>query len=1175
LDELRPPSDGHADEAAETFTGRGWVLDRLDSFLAGPDRAFLLTGGPGTGKSAIAAHLVEISAGTVPAPGDAALGPGFLFHAHLCRANDPNRIRPSRLVEILSSHLGSAFEPCQEAIRAFAGAGGTNVSVTVQAGTAADGARVVGIGTLNITVGQELPSTDAFMDLVARPLWELERSGDHRRIVILVDGLDEALAYAPETESRTIPGLLGTILRAPDALPPTVRFIFTSRPDTRVLGALGMSSDLDLITDAPPDVDDVGDYAKARFEGSPVLAAKAGTLAGMVGRAGAGNFLYAYHVVKDLLDHPDRAEDLDALELPEDLEAVYRRFLERELTRDRASWEDRYRPVLGALVVARGDGLTVDQLLGTVGLNRTQLAGPLRASAQYLAGPEPGGPYRIYHQSFREFLLEDPNYRVDPQEANQTLANYLVDEHGGSWASCDDPYALGHTPTHLTEAIRDAPSRRSREDLEERLSKVLTDLGFLEQKTAMLGIDAVLTDFHAANEAVGLRAPLSQTLRVLSREAANLRGWDAVSSPAFFVQQVAIRAFELGHDPLVRAAAARLDAGEGPHLRLRWYRGLRAAALVRTLSGHQGSIGALAISPDGWRVVTGSVDRTTCVWDLMTGRRVHVLAGQAQVTQVAITPDGELALSASTGGVIDVWDLRSGERVHSIEAHEDVVSALACLPDSWRVVSAAWSMDRTLKVWDLRTGTCLQTLPTPSGIRDIAILGEGEHIVTAATDRRLHLWDLGAGRLVREIAGYQASERIAAVPGSNRIVFATPDGRPDLFVLDVLGGAVRRLPPGHSREVRAIAVSQDGRVAVTGSEDGTLRAWDLEDGSEVRQLGDRTYWVTAVGLTQDRGHALSASLDNTVKVWDLSVPPEQHPEGIHEDSVQGIAVSPDGGYVLSAADNRVMKQWSMRDGALTRTEVHGGPSRALAACAARPWAVSFYRDSVLKLWDLDDGTVLQTLEGDHSSVHDLAVSARGERAISGNDDGTVTVWDLATGRIELRSKDVAGGVRAVAIAGDGRRAVSATIKGVAVVWDLDEGRMHRRYPMHEGFITGVALLPGERAALSASHDGTLRCWDLESGEARAVRRGLGAMTAVLPTSDGRAAIVTSDNPYISVFELAAGRELAKVALPRVPFSVALSGDDRSLVAGDMGGGIWCFELSARGGTGPPRPQPKE
>jgi WD40 repeat protein len=827
------------------------------------------------------------------------------------------------------------------------------------------------------------------------------------------------------------------------------------------------------------------------------------------------------------------------------------------------------------LVVARGDGLTVDQIAGTVGLNRTQLAGPLRASAQYLAGPEPGGPYRIYHQSFREFLLEDPAYRVDPQEANQALADYLVDEHGGFWASCDDPYALAHTPSHLTEAIRDAPRRRAREDLEERLTEVLTDLGFLEQKTAMLGIDAVLTDFHAANEAVGFRGPLSRTLRVLSREATNLRGWDAVSSPAFFVQQVAIRAFELSHDPLVRAATDRLEAGAGPHLRLRWYQGLRAAALVRTLSGHQGSIAALAVSPDGWRVVTGSVDGTTCVWDLMTGRRVHVLAGQAQVHQVAITPDGKLALSASSGGVIDVWDLRSGERVHSIEAHEDVVSALACLPGSRRVVSAAWSMDRTLKVWDLGTGTCLQTLPTPYGIRDIAILGDGEHIVTAASDRRLHLWDLGAGRLVREIAGYRASERIAAVPGSSRILFATPDGRPDLFVLDVLDGEVRRLPPGHSADVQAIAVSQDGRVAVTGSEDGTLRAWDLEDGSEIRQLGDRTYWVTAVGLTPDKGHALSASLDNTVKVWDLSAPPEQHPEGIHEDSVQGIAISPDGGHVLSAANDRVMKQWSMRDGAPTRTEVHGGPSKALAACAARPWAVSFYRDSVLKLWNLDDGTVLQTLEGDHGSVHDLAVSARGERAIAGNDDGTVTVWDLATGRVELRSKDVAGAVWAVAIAGDGRTAISGTVKGMVIVWDLDEDRMHRSYPMHQGLITAVALVPGKRAALSASHDGTLRCWDLASGAARVVQRDLGAMTTVSPTSDGRAAIVTSNDAYIRALDLAAGRELAKVALPRVPFSVALTGDDRSVVAGDMGGGIWRFDLDVRGGDGPPVPQPKE
>src|SRR5262249_49671343 len=73
---------------------------------------------------------------------------------------------------------------------------------------------------------------------------------------------------------------------------------------------------------------------------------------------------------------------------------------------------------------------------------------------QYLAGAQPEGPFRIYHQSFRDFLLRDNAYKVYPAEANAAIADYLLLRCGQDWDGCADDYAVLHAPEHLADAAR-------------------------------------------------------------------------------------------------------------------------------------------------------------------------------------------------------------------------------------------------------------------------------------------------------------------------------------------------------------------------------------------------------------------------------------------------------------------------------------------------------------------------------------------------------------------------------------------------------------------------------------------------------------------------------------------------------------------------------------------------
>jgi len=1136
---LDEPTDPDAGEPAALFTGRDWVFRRLDAFLTGTDRVFLITGGPGTGKSAIARRLIEMNAGKASVDTYAGLGVGFLFHAHFCRANDPDRIRPSRLVEALSSHLGTAFEPCQEAIQALGRQGGTNISVTVKADRADPGARVYGIGTLNVSIGERLSPTDAFLDLVAGPLVSLEQSGDHRPIVVLVDALDEALAYAPDAESRTIPGLLGTILQAPDALPPTVRFVLTSRPDGRVLRSLRKRPDLDLIDDAPQDVDDVSDYTKGQFEHSPRLRAKAESLAAKVAQASAGNFLYAHHVVKDLLDHPDLADEIDAMELPEGLEGIYGEFLGRELARDGASWEDRYRPVLGLLAVAQGDGLTAQQIAGAAGITRTQLAGPLRASTQYLAGPEPDGPYRIYHQSFREFLLEDDEYRVEPQEANQALAEYFVNEYEGVWGSTTDSYAVSHTPAHLVEAIVGAPRRTTSKGLRHKLVGLLTDIGFLEARTALLGIDEVLRSFRDALPLLpGEDTSVGQVYRVLDLEAHNLRGWERAKFPAFFCQQVQSRALPLDLDAVIDPAHARLEVLGVPYWQLRWRSRGESPELERTLIGHDGPVRAVAISADGLRAISGSTDGTVRVWSLTDGRELQVLMAQ-EPTLLPPTPENRRR---------PFWDTEAGREVLVPSKHTRAVDGVAISEDGLRALSG--SRDRMVRLWDTETGKELLTLSGHTdSVMTVAITADGRWGVSGSWDGTVRVWDLDSGVESRKLTGHAGPVLEVAV---------TPDGRwaasgswdQTARVWNLSTGEEFAVLRGHDAQVSAIAITREGDRVLTGSRDMTLRLWDVGNRTELRTLFGHQYSVEAVTLTADGRTAISASWDRTVRVWSLESGREMRSLTGHEEQVWAVAASPNGARVVSGSWDRTVRVWNLReDPVRTALRGHTGAIDALSESPDGRLAVSGSRDGTARIWDVKTGRELHVLEGHAERVSAVSFAPNAEFVVTGSWDGVLNVWDAATGSHSKTLRGHRAAVLCLLITADGRRVVSGSWDHDLRVWDLATGQTTSTLVGHGGPVWGIALLRSDHA-VSASHDSTLRIWNLVTGKMmRELAGHRRPVTTLSVTPDGSRVASGSQDGTVKTWDVKTGhliwsREITQaeiVAVSAAPLGRVIAG----------------------------------
>ena len=308
---------------------------------------------------------------------------------------------------------------------------------------------------------------------------------------------------------------------------------------------------------------------------------------------------------------------------------------------------------------------------------------------------------------------------------------------------------------------------------------------------------------------------------------------------------------------------------------------------------------------------------------------------------------------------------------------------------------------------------------------------------------------------------------------------------------DPLAEPIRRLIAGWSRSVGAplphddsvvaVAVSGDGRLAITASHDGTARCWNLKRGQPIGEILYHEDDVVGVALSADGRFAITAGDDNLARIWETTRGAPRGKPIKHNGDVQAVAICDDGSRVVTVSGN-VAQLW----GALNQVAVgaplkHTAEIRDVAISAAGPIAITAGADRVARLWDTNTGRPLGPPLEHADEVVAVALSESGQIALTGSLDDTARLWTVATGKPLGPPLAHAGDVVAVALSRDGQTAVTGSRDHSARLWNVPQAESRGPALRHAGAVLAVAISDDARLVVTASEDDTCRFWEGATG----------------------------------------------------------------------------------------------
>lgn len=293
------------------------------------------------------------------------------------------------------------------------------------------------------------------------------------------------------------------------------------------------------------------------------------------------------------------------------------------------------------------------------------------------------------------------------------------------------------------------------------------------------------------------------------------------------------------------------------------------------------------------------------------------------------------------------------------------------------------------------------TLKNNGGGIDSLSIDENRNLFGGSSNGAIEQWDLTEGKLVKTLKA-RGNRLLAIVTDKQNKILVSGDEKGKITIWDIVSGKENSSFEIFSGKIVALTVDGDGKqtiVAIEGQNNAKntnrIEIWDTTEGAIVSTIADSGNDILSLAVSQDGRVLVTGGIDRSLKIWNLQTQKLEKTLSSHTGYIEAIAITPDARTLVSGSADRTLKIWDLQEGELRQTLTgHDEMVKSVAISSDGEILVSAGSDRQIRFWRLKTGKLIATYLGRGNSISSLAISPDGKVLASGSIDGTIELWQM-------------------------------------------------------------------------------------------------------------------------------------------------------------------------------------